>query len=151
MGGVGIEPTETEVNGVTDRPSSPTLAPAHISSLKVSWPRIHLASHICSRRKKYEQYWQSKKDSNLQGDGAHHTSLKCPPLYRFAHSTIKWGWGDQPLWLWCKPSTKTCGLVHHTNTGFVNGYQSANIIDVAVHILPRYFGQPQANLVWMQP
>lgn len=30
VGGVGIEPTETEANGVTDRPSSPTLAPAHI-------------------------------------------------------------------------------------------------------------------------
>mgnify|MGYP007037139683 CR=1 FL=1 len=28
---MGIEPTETEANGVTDRPSSPTLAPAHIS------------------------------------------------------------------------------------------------------------------------
>ena len=30
VGGVGIEPTEPEGNGVTDRPSSPTLAPAHI-------------------------------------------------------------------------------------------------------------------------
>lgn len=30
VGGVGIEPTEPEGNGVTDRPSSPTLAPSHI-------------------------------------------------------------------------------------------------------------------------
>lgn len=42
VGGVGIEPTETEVNGVTDRPSSPTLAPAHISDFKVSQPHIVL-------------------------------------------------------------------------------------------------------------
>lgn len=50
VGRVGIEPTETEANGVTDRPNSPTLAPAHINDFKVSQPRIHLASHICSRR-----------------------------------------------------------------------------------------------------
>ena len=34
VGRVGIEPTETEANGVTDRPNSPTLAPAHISNFK---------------------------------------------------------------------------------------------------------------------
>ena len=41
VGRVRIELTKTEANGVTDRPNSPTLAPAHIiNRFKVSEPHI---------------------------------------------------------------------------------------------------------------
>lgn len=41
VGRVGIEPTKTEANGVTDRPNSPTLAPAHIKmTLSQSTPHL---------------------------------------------------------------------------------------------------------------
>ena len=41
VGRVGIEPTQPQDNGVTDRPSSPTLAPAH-KKMTLSQSTAHL-------------------------------------------------------------------------------------------------------------